>query len=227
MARDHRRRRRRAQRWSAQPDQARLLCAVHAEDADVHSDSGADAACLRCPSCAMCAPSSFASIANSRSCACGISRPGSRIFPSTLNSGLVARLFGIFSMLALALSAVGLYSVVSYGVATRTNEFGIRMALGARARDVVRMVLSGTSWNVGVGLLAGVLLCLVFDKRRLTVGDRELARSTDPWRRDRPAACRCRHGVSCSGTPRGVDRSDGRPAARVTLEVVSKPQWSG
>ena len=53
--------------------------------------------------------------------------------------------------------------MVLYGVATRTNEFGIRMALGARARDVVRMVLSGTSWNVGVGLIAGVLLCLVFD----------------------------------------------------------------
>ena len=53
---------------------------------------------------------------------------------------------------------------MSYGVAMRTNEFGIRMALGARARDVVRMVLSGTSWNVGAGLLAGVLLCLLFDK---------------------------------------------------------------
>ncbi len=77
---------------------------------------------------------------------------------------LIARLFGIFSILALALSAVGLYSVVSYGVATRTSEFGIRMALGARARDVVRMVLSGMFWNVGAGLLAGVLLCLVFDK---------------------------------------------------------------
>jgi predicted permease len=77
---------------------------------------------------------------------------------------LVANLFAVFSMLALALSAVGLYSVVSYGVATRTNEFGIRMALGARARDVVRMVLSGTSWNVGSGLLAGLLLCVIFDK---------------------------------------------------------------
>jgi ABC-type antimicrobial peptide transport system permease subunit len=54
--------------------------------------------------------------------------------------------------------------VVSYGVATRINEFGIRMALGARTRDVVRMVLSETSWNVGAGLLAGVLLCLAFDK---------------------------------------------------------------
>ena len=77
---------------------------------------------------------------------------------------LVARLFGIFSVLALALSAVGLYSVVSYGVATRTNEFGIRMALGAKARDVVRIVLGGTSWNVGAGLVAGVVLCLAFDR---------------------------------------------------------------
>ena len=77
---------------------------------------------------------------------------------------LVARLFGIFSLLALALSAVGLYSVVSYGVATRTNEFGIRMALGARARDVVAMVLSGTFWNVAGGLAAGVILCLLVDR---------------------------------------------------------------
>ena len=84
--------------------------------------------------------------------------------PEYAQQQLVAKLFGIFSMLALALSAVGLYSVVSYGVATRTNEFGIRMALGAKARDVVRMVLSGTAWTIGVGLLAGALLCVIFDK---------------------------------------------------------------
>jgi ABC-type antimicrobial peptide transport system permease subunit len=84
--------------------------------------------------------------------------------PEYAQQQLVARLFAIFSTLALLLSAVGLYSVVSYGVATRTNEFGIRMALGARARDVVRMVLSGTSWDVGGGLIAGLLLCLIFDK---------------------------------------------------------------
>jgi ABC-type antimicrobial peptide transport system permease subunit len=78
--------------------------------------------------------------------------------------GLVATLFGIFSILALALASVGLYSVVSYGVATRTNEFGIRMALGARASDVFRIVLSSTAVNVGSGLAAGILLSVAFDK---------------------------------------------------------------
>jgi predicted permease len=77
---------------------------------------------------------------------------------------LLARLFAIFSVLALLLAASGLYSVVSYGVATRTNEFGIRMALGARAWHVVRLVLSATWVNVGAGLAAGLALSLVFDK---------------------------------------------------------------
>jgi predicted permease len=76
----------------------------------------------------------------------------------------VATLFGIFSVLALVLAAVGLYSVVSYGVATRTNEFGIRMALGAKSSDVFRIVMSSTAINVGAGVLAGLLLCVAFDK---------------------------------------------------------------
>ncbi len=77
---------------------------------------------------------------------------------------LVASLFGIFSVLALALAAVGLYSVVSYGVATRTNEFGIRMALGANAGDVSRLVLSSTAVNLAGGVAAGLLLCIAFNR---------------------------------------------------------------
>src|SRR5206468_4931989 len=126
-------------------------------------------------------------------------------------------LFGIFSMLALALSAVGLYSVVSYGVATRINEFGIRMALGARARDVVRMVVSGTSWNVGVGLLAGVVLCLIFDN----VASRWVTESSrDPLILSGVTLLLLAvavNGLPCSGAPRGFDRSDGRRATRVTV----------
>ncbi len=84
--------------------------------------------------------------------------------PEYAQQRLVATLFGIFSILALVLAAVGLYSVVSYGVATRTNEFGIRMALGAKAADVFRIVLSSTALNVGGGLAAGLLLSIAFDK---------------------------------------------------------------
>ena len=77
---------------------------------------------------------------------------------------LIATLFGVFSVLALVLAAIGLYSVVSYGVATRTNEFGIRMALGANGSDVFRMVLASTAISVGTGLVAGIILSIVFDK---------------------------------------------------------------
>ena len=89
---------------------------------------------------------------------------------------LVATLFGIFSLLALALAVVGLYSVVSYGVATRTNEFGIRMALGANAGHVSRLVLSSTAVNVGAGMAAGILLCIAFNRlatKWVTEGSRD------------------------------------------------------
>jgi ABC-type antimicrobial peptide transport system permease subunit len=66
--------------------------------------------------------------------------------------------------LALALAAVGLYSVVSYGVATRTNEFGIRIALGAKAADLIRLVLSSTAIQVGSGVAAGIALSIAFNK---------------------------------------------------------------
>jgi len=77
---------------------------------------------------------------------------------------LVAWLFGAFALLALALAAVGLYSVVSYSVAQRTNEFGIRMALGAQRTHVLGIVFGSTVVSVGSGIVAGVVLTLALNK---------------------------------------------------------------
>ena len=71
---------------------------------------------------------------------------------------LVSILFAAFSGLALTLAAVGLYSVVSYGVARRTSEFGIRMAFGARRADVLRLVARSAATSVGLGLILGATL---------------------------------------------------------------------
>jgi predicted permease len=72
----------------------------------------------------------------------------------------VASLAGLFGIVALSLAAVGMYGVTAYSVARRTAEIGIRMALGADRGAVVRMVLSGASKRVAIGLLAGVPLSI-------------------------------------------------------------------
>ncbi len=74
---------------------------------------------------------------------------------------LVAAIFAGFSIVALALAAIGLFSVVSYGVAQRTNEFGIRMALGATSGTVLKLVMLSTARNVIGGVAIGVALSLL------------------------------------------------------------------
>jgi len=84
--------------------------------------------------------------------------------PEWARGQLVSWLFGAFAALALALAAVGLYSVVSYLVVQRTNEFGIRIALGAERSDVVRIVFRSTAITVGAGILAGVTLTVALNR---------------------------------------------------------------
>jgi putative ABC transport system permease protein len=73
---------------------------------------------------------------------------------------LMAMLSGFFGALAALLAMIGLYGLISYIVATRKNEIGIRMALGAHRRDVIGIVLRQTLTLLGVGLAAGLVLAM-------------------------------------------------------------------
>ena len=69
---------------------------------------------------------------------------------------LIAALVSLFGLIALSLAAVGLFGVVNYSVTRRTNEIGIRMALGARPREILRMVMQEALFLVIVGLAIGI-----------------------------------------------------------------------
>lgn len=77
---------------------------------------------------------------------------------------LISALFAGFSILALALSAVGLYSVASYAVVQRTSEFGIRIALGATPSHVIRLVVASAGAGVGLGIAAGLVLSVGLER---------------------------------------------------------------
>jgi predicted permease len=65
-------------------------------------------------------------------------------------------MFMIFGLIALFLASVGLYAVMSFAVSRRVREVGIRMALGAQSRDVVRLIFGQGAWQLGVGLVLGL-----------------------------------------------------------------------
>jgi predicted permease len=75
---------------------------------------------------------------------------------SVVQERLIARLSAFFGLLAMALAAIGLYGVMSYGVSRRTNEIGIRMALGARGANVIGMILREVLVLIAAGLVAGI-----------------------------------------------------------------------
>jgi putative ABC transport system permease protein len=92
---------------------------------------------------------------------------------------LLMTLLGVFAGLALLMASIGIYGVIAYSVSRRTHEIGIRMALGAEGRDVLRLVvwqgLKLTLLGVAVGLLASFALTQLMEKLLFEI------KPTDPW----------------------------------------------
>src|SRR5262249_2902665 len=71
-----------------------------------------------------------------------------------------AQAYAWFGGLGMLLASIGLFALMSHSVSRRTNEIGIRMALGARAQDVLRLVFAESSSLVAAGLIAGVAVAV-------------------------------------------------------------------
>ena len=91
--------------------------------------------------------------------------------------GFLMRLLGIFGGLALLLASVGLYGVISFVVASRTREIGVRMALGARSAEVLRLILAEglrlVIAGVGIGVLTALLLTRLLESMVYAVSLRD------------------------------------------------------
>jgi predicted permease len=85
-----------------------------------------------------------------------VGTPQSHIDGSVAQNRIIATMFSIFGAVAVVLAAVGIYGVMSFSVSQRTQEFGVRMALGADARKILAMVLKQGGMQVTVGVLLGL-----------------------------------------------------------------------
>jgi putative ABC transport system permease protein len=89
-----------------------------------------------------------------------------------------AGLLSVFGLLGLALAAIGIYGVMSYSVARRTREIGLRMALGAEARDVINLIVKQGMGLTFIGIIIGLMLA--FAMTRLLASLLYGVRATDP-----------------------------------------------
>src|SRR6266853_736522 len=84
-------------------------------------------------------------------------------------SRLAAPAAGAIGILALLMTSVGIYGTVGFAVTQRTQEIGIRMALGARSGNVLRLVLSETMRPVAVGLVIGFTIAVAVSRLMISV----------------------------------------------------------
>jgi ABC-type antimicrobial peptide transport system permease subunit len=89
-----------------------------------------------------------------------IATQSEEIDQSLFQERLMARVSGFFGVLTLALASFGLYGLLSYEVAWRTRELGIRVALGAQSRDILSLVIRQVVTIVAIGLAVGIAVAL-------------------------------------------------------------------
>lgn len=134
---------------------------------------------------------------------------------SALPSQVSANLMALFSALALALAAIGIYGVVAYGVSQQAREFGVRMALGATRSDVLRLVLRSGGRMVGVGIGIGMAGATVLS--RLIQGALVGVSPTDPLTYATVAAVLAATGLAACTVP-ALRASGARPVNALRMD---------
>ena len=136
-----------------------------------------------------------------------VSRMTTLVDRSTASRRFTLTVVGGFGIMALALAAMGVYGILSYSVAQRSREIGIRMALGASSRSVISLVFRSVTGAVGLGVIGGVLAAVALTRFLQCIPlRRHVARPADVWRRG--------HGPDWDRLPGGVAARPARLAHR-------------